>query len=57
MPRTKQEVMCTLFNCDHRHGNYCCYYCDKQCSNRCLNNPDACKSTNDKDENNGNYLK
>ena len=33
---------CKLFNCDKKHGNYCCYYCDQQCENRCLNDPSAC---------------
>lgn len=33
---------CEVFNCDKRHGNYCCYYCAEHCSKRCLNNPNHC---------------
>lgn len=33
---------CEVFNCDKRHGNYCCYYCTEHCSKRCLNNPNHC---------------
>ena len=36
---TKQ---CEIFNCDKKHGNFCCFYCDKSCSNRCMNSPDVC---------------
>lgn len=35
---------CLIFNCDHRHGNYCCADCDRRsrCDNPCLNGPDRC---------------
>lgn len=33
---------CEIFNCDKKRGNYCCYYCEKQCDNRCINNPEKC---------------
>ena len=35
---------CRLFNCDLRHGNYCCAGCDRKdkCKNHCLNSPDKC---------------
>ena len=37
--------ICELFNCDRRHGNYCCADCgyrDKNCKNPCLNHPTRC---------------
>lgn len=43
----KVNPECGLFNCDKRRGSYCCYYCDKDCDNRCINDPSAC----------GNYLR
>lgn len=37
---------CRLFNCDRKHGNFCCEDCeDKQsgkCKNPCLNGPLRC---------------
>lgn len=33
---------CELFNCDKRHGNYCCHYCTENCANKCLNDPSCC---------------
>lgn len=33
---------CNLFNCDKRHGNYCCHYCTEKCHNACLNDPSCC---------------
>lgn len=37
-------LMCTHFNCDHRHGNYCCFQCQKigTCKNPCYNSPLKC---------------
>ena len=37
-------MMCKLFNCDQRHGNFCCAKCKdkKNCKNPCLNDPDKC---------------
>ena len=37
-------MRCTLFNCDKRHGHYCCAVCHlrSQCQNPCLNNPERC---------------
>lgn len=38
--------ICELFNCDRRHGNFCCYDCGYKrtgrCSNPCLNDPTKC---------------
>jgi len=36
--------MCRLFNCDHKHGNYCCAHCDvyHKCKNHCNNDPEKC---------------
>lgn len=33
---------CLIFNCDYRHGNYCCADCDRwsRCKNPCLNSPE-----------------
>lgn len=35
---------CRLFNCDKKHGNFCCADCEikKQCKNPCLNSPQKC---------------
>lgn len=37
---------CLLFNCDRRHGNFCCEDCGYKssgnCKNPCLNGPDRC---------------
>lgn len=37
-------LMCTHFNCDHRHGNDCCFQCQKigTCKNPCYNSPLKC---------------
>lgn len=36
--------MCKLFNCDRKHGNYCCTDCERRrkCKNPCLNHPSRC---------------
>lgn len=37
--------ICELFNCDRRHGNYCCADCGYRktnCKNPCLNGPERC---------------
>ena len=38
------NAKCLLFNCDKKHKNQCCYFCDnrKKCKNPCLNNPQKC---------------
>lgn len=35
---------CKNFNCDRRHGNYCCADCGYRttCKNPCLNDPSRC---------------
>ncbi len=35
---------CSTFNCDHKHGNYCCAHCDSfhKCKSHCLNDPEKC---------------
>lgn len=37
---------CALFNCDRRHGNFCCQDCGykkaHKCKNPCLNGPERC---------------
>lgn len=35
---------CTIFNCDRRHGNYCCADCGykKTCQRPCKNSPEKC---------------
>ncbi len=35
---------CTIFNCDRRHGNYCCADCGykKTCQRPCKNSPERC---------------
>lgn len=37
-------MRCKLFNCDKRHGHYCCSSCHlrSKCKNPCQNNPDRC---------------
>lgn len=36
--------MCNIFNCDKRHGSYCCADCPQRdkCRNPCLNSPERC---------------
>lgn len=36
---------CQVFNCDRRHGSYCCADCSLRhdCKNKCENSPDRCK--------------
>lgn len=38
---------CMIFNCDRRHGRFCCADCSYkwkgQCKNPCLNEPDRCR--------------
>lgn len=37
---------CMIFNCDRRHGNYCCADCgyrEKNCKNPYLNHPSRCR--------------
>ena len=37
---------CMIFNCDRRHGHFCCADCgykrNGQCKNPCINGPDRC---------------
>lgn len=37
---------CRIFNCDRRHGNFCCEDCgykhSRRCKNHCLNGPERC---------------
>lgn len=42
--KTPKVLMCKLYNCDHRHGNYCCFNCQNicNCKNPCLNSPLKC---------------
>lgn len=49
------EVMCRIFNCDMRHGNYCCRQCKQRkiCKNPCRNHPSRCKSSIKKEAANG----
>jgi hypothetical protein len=37
-------TMCSIFNCDKRHGSYCCAECQerKECRNPCQNGPERC---------------
>lgn len=37
-------MRCKLFNCDMRHGNYCCAECPHRirCKNPCQNSPKRC---------------
>lgn len=37
-----EALMCKIFNCDHRRGNYCCAVCPKPCKNRCQNDHWIC---------------
>lgn len=36
--------LCIIFNCDRRHGSYCCADCHirDNCKNPCLNSPERC---------------
>lgn len=38
---------CKIFNCDRRHGHYCCSHCEHKdgCKNRCLNSPERCRQS------------
>lgn len=41
----KEPRKCKIFNCDRRHGNYCCAECGyrgRGCKNHCQNTPDRC---------------
>lgn len=42
--KKKKTRMCTLFNCDRRHGNVCCADCGnrQKCKNSCQNDPEKC---------------
>ncbi|HIY04305.1 MAG TPA: hypothetical protein H9733_05025 [Candidatus Anaerotignum merdipullorum] len=42
--KKKKTRMCTLFNCDRRHGNVCCADCGfrPKCKNSCQNEPEKC---------------
>ena len=49
MPRKLISRGCMIFNCDRRHGNYCCYDCGyrtmkgpSRCKNPCHNVPGKC---------------
>lgn len=35
---------CQIFNCDRRHGSYCCFDCPQRskCKNACQNSPENC---------------
>lgn len=37
-------MMCKLFNCDKRHGSFCCRQCKdrRNCANPCYNDPAKC---------------
>lgn len=37
-------IFCKTFNCDRRHGNFCCRTCykKKECKNACQNDPMRC---------------
>lgn len=37
-------MRCKIFNCDKRHGHYCCAECPRQsrCKNPCQNSPGRC---------------
>lgn len=44
MSRANQR-RCSIFNCDRRHGNFCCADCGYKttnCKNPCLNGPERC---------------
>ena len=49
MPRKRISRGCMIFNCDRRHGNFCCYDCgyrtmkgSSRCKNPCRNTPGKC---------------
>ena len=49
MPRKLISRGCMIFNCDRRHGNFCCYDCgyrttngSSRCKNPCRNTPGTC---------------
>ena len=46
MPRKRISRGCRIFNCDRRHGNYCCADCGykrtEKCPNPCQNDPLKC---------------
>lgn len=49
MPRKLISRGCMIFNCDRRHGNFCCYDCGfrttngpSRCNNPCQNTPGKC---------------
>lgn len=49
MPRKRISRGCMIFNCDRRHGNFCCYDCGfratngpSRCNNPCQNTPGKC---------------
>lgn len=51
MPKKLISRGCMIFNCDRRHGNYCCHDCGyrtesgkSRCKNPCLNVPGKCGS-------------
>lgn len=43
---------CKIFNCDRRHGNYCCedcgYKANGNCKNYCQNGPNRCGQVNER---------
>ncbi len=49
-----QNPMCSVFNCDHKHGNHCCAHCDvyHKCKSHCLNDPDKCGLSVEKNKKN-----
>lgn len=38
------KKMCSIFNCDRRRENHCCFTCSdyNRCANHCLNSPRRC---------------
>lgn len=47
-----KERKCIIFNCDHRHGSYCCADCDRRntCKNPFLNSPKRCGQVKEEGE-------
>lgn len=41
---TAKVIMCRYFNCDRRHGHFCCSQCPhiEKCRNPCINSPLRC---------------
>lgn len=47
-----KKLMCSIFNCDRRKGNICCFGCGykRSCKNSCLNNPTKCNCVKEDDK-------